>query len=41
MPMPTVRLSNDSPVRIAGKLASREDNDQFHGELDDVFVQIG
>lgn len=34
-------LSNTAPVRVGGKYITDDDNDQFHGLLDDVFVRVG
>lgn len=34
-------IDNDAPLRIGGKGVAAVNNDQFHGTLDDVYVDIG
>ena len=36
----TLAIANDLPLRLGGK-GIGPDNDQFHGALDAVFVEIG
>lgn len=37
--MRPVRLNGPAPVRIGGKFVNDQDNDEFQGSLDDVFVR--
>jgi hypothetical protein len=36
----TGRLANDAPVRVGGRKIAVANNDQYHGRLDNVFINI-